>query len=395
MSDLFRINNVKEKVLLFVLAVFFLYSFWYQYAYRPIDSALIVLAILMAVLALPRVFCCSEYSEISGFLLFFAYCVISSILLGSARSVSIDLVVSQVQYLIPLFAIYTYASQKWRNYLWINRLLVFTCVVLSVSLRVRGIQTNTGATVIGELNANVIASLLTIGTLSTLILLCFEKNRIMKILILLSTIIILSAMLDVGSRRGIVVLLFLVISAIVVFINEKYRGKYGIKIVIIFSAVLMVLSILINIEVLWGDTVAIQRLLAGTNTGDIERVRIQSIAWDIFSESPLYGKGLGIVSVRAGMYAHSIYYELLAGTGVVGGLLILFYFAKKIFELFQCHKSIASVEKGNRNLSMILCIGIISILLTGMYVVLIYDMYFYIWVAVIASGIKLIKRSCI
>lgn len=66
---------------------------------------------------------------------------------------------------------------------------------------------------------------------------------------------------------------------------------------------------------------------------DAGRFDIQIIAWNVFKESPLIGKGLGSIWWTVGFYSHNIFTDLLAETGIVGTIIILVLLIKQFFIL--------------------------------------------------------------
>lgn len=393
MNITIQLDELKGKCLLTILTVFFLYVFWYQYAYNPISGTIPILTLIMTVLALPHYLKLSDYAEICGFLCFTICCAFISLLIGSVRSESSRLIFNQIEYLVPLIVIYTFASGGLENFKSVNRALCLAVLVLAIHSKFFGIKTNTGAVVIGTLNANVIASLLTLGTVSALILIAIENSNLLKCILLIAISVMSLTMFDVGSRRGIVLQFYLLFSGLAVFINERFRGKIFVKLVAIIAFLFFLFFILLNIEALFGDSVAIQRLIAGRNAGDIQRERLQAIAWKIFMTSPIFGQGLGVVGVQAGMYAHSLYYEVLASSGVLGMFLLTLFFFKHIFVLFRCARLKNTSEVALRRMCMLLVSSIVVIFLTGMFVVLIYDMYFYVMIAIVSAGVKIAKKG--
>ena len=91
------------------------------------------------------------------------------------------------------------------------------------------------------------------------------------------------------------------------------------------------------------------------------------------------------------MYSHSLYLELLASTGIVGSFVFLgLLFVKEIVFLIQ-----NSSDKCDMNIRKVIScrlvlVFIISILIGGIAVVYLYDLYFYIMISLILSHRKII-----
>ena len=83
------------------------------------------------------------------------------------------------------------------------------------------------------------------------------------------------------------------------------------------------------------------------------------------------------------MYSHSMYYETLASTGVLGGFLLFGSILSNMFKFLKRAKS-SKLEELKMKCYMGAC-GFFVILLSGIAVVSIFDAYFYIMLGILGA----------
>ena len=339
-----RQHEIVSAILAFCLGFFFIYAFWYQYAYTPIGMALPLLGGTILFLSLCNLnLGCGYYNYLLPIFVFVVYVAAFGLIVSRNVAISKVYVMNICEYLIPMIGVYTYIDSDYRKLLRVLKMLVISIMMIAFSSLLNGHVTNTGAIIVGTLNANVESSLLALGTVSAIIIFSSSQTKFYEKIILTGTIFLfIKTQIDCASRRGFVVLLF-----------ERFSSK--------------------------------------VNEGDRLRKVYQAKALSLFLQSPLLGTGLGYVAVYVGMYSHSMYYELLACTGIFGTCILV---GNLIVSMVQLFSDSCKFDDNYSDLKicarcMMLFAG--AILLGGFAVVYIYDMYFYIILGLIAASSKVIR----
>ena len=73
-------------------------------------------------------------------------------------------------------------------------------------------------------------------------------------------------------------------------------------------------------------------------TEDDNRMWLYKKAYDAFLESPVWGNGVGSIWWTVGFYSHNMFMDILAETGVVGGLFFVYIIMKTIWRLMISSK---------------------------------------------------------
>ena len=377
-------SNLLSMLLGITILLFFLYSFWFQNAFFSIDVFFTIIGMLLLVLSIFSVKIISNLLSFIPILLFLILLVISSIFFSIDSAFSLEFLISIVKYSLPLFAICLFVRNDLNKFKFVLWGLNFSIFLLCIATFVNPSIADTNAISIGTLNTNVLSSYLILQLMCCLFLLYFTKNKI-GIVSLLSFIVLgFVTNFNAASRRGFLVYIFILIGAFSVFIYFKYKNNFikknGIILFMITSLVVFSVYLLNN-----SNSVIVERLLGSSDSiiGDRMRKVFQAAAIEVFNEHPIFGGGLGAVALRAGVYSHNLYTELLGCTGLIGLislLIVLFAPAFKSLKLYLKNKS--------SKFSILLVFNIIfivSILVSGYSMVFIYDMYFYIYIAVFIS----------
>lgn len=143
------------------------------------------------------------------------------------------------------------------------------------------------------------------------------------------------------------------------------------------------------------STVLGERLTGNMIGGDAARTRYHKFAMEQFSKHPIVGVGVGGINYLQGVYSHSLFYETLGCTGLIGSLILAITFVKPlkslIKRLFDNKKNADQKSKVYFNKTFF--IYLLAILISGVAVVMIYDFDFYISLALIAAGMLLADES--
>jgi len=379
-----------------VLTLFFMYSFFYQYSYAPITGAFPVFGILIFILSFSRMRrSVKYYYQLIPLFLFAIYITVVSVLVPYDRSISVSLLINHFEYLLPVIGIFTYCDGK------LEKLkVVFFGIWLSVSLLAihsvfRGTVSLSGAISVGTtnmLNTNTLSSFLTIGLVSSLyLLLYFTPSWWLKTIVVVSIGIQLVSQINTASRRGIIVFVFILLSSVFVIVRDRLKHSFFKKF-LVFILVLILIAWIYSWLVDNADTLVVfKRFRNSGYLGDVLRKQYQNAAVQLFLESPIFGQGLGAVQKYVGMYSHSMYYELLACTGLLGTILLLGVILLCNLKWFYIYsKRLKEINLSHSIGCLLACILVVSIFLGGVAVVYIYDMYFYIMIAILLSYKKTI-----
>lgn len=381
-----------DSILYVLLVIFFAYAFFYQYAYEPINGALPLLGGMILLFALAKTRKTMDfYRPLLPLLGFTIYIIITGFLFSYSFRNTGSLLVSYFEYLLPCYGMYVYCagnSKKLKNVLWGLWLAVTLIAVQSV---VNGTVTYTGAISVGSsntLSTNVLSSFLAIGLICDLILMeSYETNKFGKIILILGLIIQLISQVNSASRRGIIVFLFLLIAGIYSILQIKYKGRPIVKFVLVL---LLASGVIVAFDTVMSNSerfLIIERFHSSGYLGDSLRRVYQEKALELFNDNPIFGRGLGAVGAYAGMYSHSMYHEILACTGILGFLIFLLgMLIKPGLYFLRCNKKEISLSL--KLLARLMLVFIVSILIGGVAVVYIYDMYFYVMIGLIFSAEK-------
>lgn len=384
----------KDSIIKWTISFFLLYMLWFQYAVTTNELVMPMCAAFMGLFIIIQHKPVSFYRYLLPILGFFT-CGFLSSLIFLPLTYGMGFLINMVKYSIPMIAIYLYVDRdrkKLETILWV---ISVTCVLAALSTILMGTKTSTGATTLGELNANALSTYLMLGLISNCLLLTSNVSPSKKIL--LTGFIALQgiAQLLAASRRGILVFVFLfgiyLLVNLIILPNSKNTLLRYLLILMLgmIGAIIFVEELLTII----GESLFLRRFIgmAGAAMGDRLRNYYQEVARDLFISSPVIGKGLGAVAKNAGVYAHSLYYETMACTGLVGMLCILSLFwrlGKSCLKMKNARKS----PMINANLIMIMW-SIAAILLAGAAVVFIYDSVFYILIAIITVSVRVREQE--
>ena len=379
-----------------VLTLFFVYSFFYQYSYNPIPGAFPIFGMLLFLLSFSRMRRSIKfYYQLIPLFLYAFYITLVGILVPYDRAISVSLLIKFFEYLLPVIGIFTYCDGKLEKLKVVFFGIWLSVFLLSIHSIFHGTISLSGAVSVGTtnmLNTNTMSSFLAIGLISSIYLLVyFTHSWWLKAIVIISLLIQLVSQINTASRRGIIVFVFILISSGFVIVRNRLKRSFIYK-----ALIILLVCVLIAWVYYWlldnADTlVIIKRFRNSGYLGDVLRKQYQNAAIQLFLGNPIFGQGLGAVQQYVGMYSHSMYFELLACTGLLGTVLLLgvillgnlkwFYLYSKKFKDANTSHSIGC---------LLACIMVVSIFLGGVAVVYIYDMYFYIMIAILLTYKKTI-----
>ena len=378
-------KSITEKGLYISITLLFIYAFWYQYI--NINSNLFtILGVLCLLFCFARLkLNINYYKELTSLIVFMAFCSITLIINNFSFDRHLVRLISMYKYMIPLLGIYLYVDGDRRRFKHILISICITTVLMFISIHGSSIVYKTGAITFGrsaDMNTNVLSSIICLGLFSALYLL-------FRIILIIYICYCLYTQILAASRRGFVEFCFLLILSLFSYVQIKYRNKMIVKILGVLALLLGAFLVYTYLSINSSSIALMQRFATKDSIGDQNRIFYMHSSIELFKQSPFIGMGLGSVEKSIGMYSHSLYLELLASTGIVGSIFLLC--SLFLNELIFLGKF--SLIRNNQNIrNVISCrlvfVFIISILIGGIGVVYLYDLYFYIMIALVLSHRK-------
>ena len=118
---------------------------------------------------------------------------------------------------------------------------------------------------------------------------------------------------------------------------KKHRGR----ITLILAAIVLVFVFLSEKYGVW-DSAGVLRVM-GHLMDDDSRRGLWKVALNYFSQSPIYGWGVGSIWWTVGFYSHNFVTDLLAETGIIGTIIVVKIICSifvRLYTLFKIDKSI-------------------------------------------------------
>lgn len=175
----------------------------------------------------------------------------------------------------------------------------------------------------------------------------FARGRLTK-RNLFSIAICLIGMLLTGKRITIIMLMGGVVAVLLLTNNQKMRKA-------IIGTLLAIAAMTVVALVVFPQTqVAVYRIIEGlSDTTFNDRIHFWVVAWEMFSQKPLFGWGIGsylrynsLFGDGVRQYAHNMYFQLLAERGIVGTAIILLMFISAFVMTFQTIRMRKGTENG-------------------------------------------------
>lgn len=389
------------KIWLFITIIAIFYSFFFQYAVKAIGGAMFGLCAFLILFGFVQVFFVQKGRVTKSYFDPIVLFVIISVIftLGfTAKGYGTDLSVRMIEYVLTSYSIYL-LLRECHEYIeivfWGTSLAI---TLLALATFIKGVAvSSSGAIGLEGLNSNSMSSFLLIMYFTSFCLLYKKRRFLIRVLLLSMIAVVAVAQVSAASRRGFIVLvLFTFLSLVFGIIPLKSENKSKRR---YFFYVLLLLGIGIALiflqNYLLEKTLLGARLMGAYDGGDVARNRYQTFALQQFKEHPLLGIGLGGVAFHMGAYSHSLYYELLACTGI----LITPIFAYGIMKMFRAYWLSNRFfiaydnQKANIYFSRIGFIFLFCILISGIAVVMIYDFHFYYSLALIVALLSRLKDS--
>lgn len=373
----------KDTVILWLIGIFLLYMFWFQYAVKPINGFLSIIGIVLLCASIKGQRGINDYRYLFNIVFFVMALLISGILFSKDKRLFFDLFFEILKCLLPMIAIYNYVGTDKERLKNLFSLILISIVLMSISLFLKGIDAANGAIVLGDLNSNKFSCYVLIGVIAALYLLNEYDSKMIRFVLVISLVIMAVAQIEAASRRGVVVYAFMIATYIHTIIFVKYKAKPAYKIASVFIALVLFFVVYSSFSDKFANTVVFQRFLLKNSVADQARAHYQKEAWNIFLSNPLFGEGLGAVMRRVGMYSHSLYYESLASGGIIATFCLLFPMGTKIIQYWKASKTSNNI--GLMVEARTMAWAIVGVLISGIAVVYFYDVDFYIILGIFAT----------
>lgn len=389
------------RIWLFITMITIFYSFFFQYAIKAIGGAMFGLCALLILFNFIQVFLVQKGRIAKSYLDPIVLFVIISVLLTlgfTAKGYGTDLSIRMIEYVLTSYSIYL-LLKEYPDYIeivfWGNSLAI---TFLALSTFMKGVEvSSSGAIGLEGLNSNTMSSFLLIMFFTSFCLFYRKRRFVIRILLLFMIAVVAVAQVSAASRRGFIVLvLFTFLSLVFGIIPLKAENKSKKRFCFYVLLLLGIGVALIFLQnYLLEKTLLGARLMGVYDGGDAARTRYQTFAFQQFKEHPLLGIGLGGIAFHMGAYSHSLYYEMLACTGIFGTLIFLYGIIKMLRTYWLSNKVFMNVDdqKTNIYLSRMGGIFLFCILVSGIAVVMIYDFHFYYSLALLVTLLSRIKAS--
>lgn len=381
-----------EKSWLLVAEITIFYSFYIQYCIRSVGGAMVILCGLLILFALLQIVVNQRgHLRISNMYPFVMFCIlasVSTILFTSHGLYGTDLSVRVIEYIFASYSMYLMLRNNPRN---IDRIMWCFCIsifLLAITSIMKGVQvSSTGAIGIESLNINSMSSYFLLMIFCSFYLLSFQQKLFRSLILLIMDTVIIVAQIMTASRRGFLVLaafLFMSISFVLVPYKIEIKSKKRFAVyILLFLAVIVALSYFQNY--ILSNTLLGARLLGQFDGGDFARKKYQAYALEQFKSHPILGIGLGGIAYQMGAYSHSMYYELLSCSGIFGSALFLYGLIKIVIDSCRIRKCSKNTNKMTTYICGIIIVFVACVAMSGIAVVMIYDFYFYLSVAVVSA----------
>lgn len=393
------VMNLINKIFVTILIT---YVFWFQYVFHEVSG---VLPICGAILIFCNIFTLQKSvlkitrSSYLGIMIVILIIIAVSLVVTEHKDFSSEITKNLIEYVVVAAALYLFIIDNKENLTFTLSLICIVITALAISNIIQGTESYIGAVGIEGLNTNLMSSTFFLGFYS-IFMLFHRKQGIPKFILIVCLAIIGFAQIMAASRRGFIVLLlftalYLIYAAFI--INNRSMSAKDILSGMIITLILIIAAIVLMNYVM-NHTVLGLRLSGQFDSGDIARDYLKQNAIELFKEHPFAGVGINGFAYfnYEHLYTHSFFYELLSCTGLCGTLSMLIYIYVLIKKFWKAGSSRTIDQKClqvNEISSLrINFIFIICILITGLAVVMWYDFYFYIFIALIAASYDEIKE---
>ncbi len=393
-------STIFEKIWLTLILILVAYSFYFQYAIKSIDGLMIILCGAIILCACIQIFWIQKGTiEVSMMVSIIVYVVLSAfitITITSHGRYGTDVCIRMVEYVFTAYSLFLILKDRLE---YLRVVLWMTCVsvaFLAITTLTSGVVvTSTGAIGLAGLNTNSMSSFFILAVFACFVLVSIEKKMIIKLFLAVCMIVIVLSMISAASRRGFIVLSALIgLSLLFGIVPLKSKNKSRTRWFLTFFIILLVVVTFAYVQnYLLENTVLGSRLTGSMDTGDMARDKYQNFAKAQFESHPILGIGLGGIKFYMGAYSHSLYYEVFSCTGIILSVFLLLVLLKYGIKLFHNQKLYKNKDKVKCYLMIEGFLYWLCILVSGISMVMIYDLYFYLSLAILAAMLEIVESQ--
>ncbi len=394
-------HTLFDKIWLLVTMITIFYAFFFQYAVTAIGGAMLGLCAVLIIFCFIQVLIVQKGKITRSYLDAILLFVIGSVILTvgiTSEGYGTDLAARMIEYVLTSYSIYLLlrvCPDYIENVMWGTSIAI---TLLALASFIKGVVvSSSGAIGLEGLNSNSMSSFFLIMYFTSFCLFYKKRRFLIRILLLFMIAAVAVAQVSAASRRGFIVLalftlLSLVFGIIPLKAKKKSKKRFFLFVLLLFgigAALIFMQNYLLE------NTILGARLMGLYDSGDAARVRYQTFALQQFKEHPILGIGLGGVAFHMGAYSHSLYYELLACTGILMTLIFAYGVIKMLRGYWLLNKifKTSDEQKVNRYLSQIGFVFMLCILVSGIAVVMIYDFHFYYSLALLVALLSQLKNN--
>ena len=392
------IPTIFERIWLILVLLLITYYFFFQYAVKAIGGVMIVLCGAVILCGCIKIFLSQsgklERSMMGPIVVFVFSSVVLTITVTSHGRYRTDICIIMIEYVLTAYSIYLLLKTRFEFFRFVLWLTCISVTLLAATTFTHGtVVTSTGAIGIVGLNTNSMSSFYIFATFACFVLLGIERKMITKIMLVACVIIIMFSMVAAASRRGFIVIsAFIGISVLFGIVPLKSENRSKARFLLYFLAILLLVVALLYIQnYLLENTVLGSRLMGYMDTGDSARDKYQNFARIQFQEHPIFGIGLGGIAYYMGAYSHSLYYEIFSCTGIILSCFLLIALLKYGTKFFQNQKRYKNMDKFKYYIAIEGFLYWLSIVVSGVSMTMIYDLYFYLSLAILAGMLVIVE----
>lgn len=386
------LSSVIDKMWEVTFALSFFYIFFFQNVIFDIGGLIIVLTGVLTIFSLLNwVKTNKGMLSVTPMLWLGVFVTVSlcgSYVFSNNFQDSLDVGLRMMEYLLLAYSLFCFVKSHPYRFYAIIRYIWLSISLLCIGVLIKGTAvTSAGGLGLGTLNVNLLSSYILIQVFCSFVLLGNAKKKMNIMLICTSVVVSLFVQIMAASRRGFLVASAYLLLAIFFVMIPKYTKRHSKKRILIYMVLLIALLITIALlgDYIINETVLGSRFLGNFNSGDIARTRYRNIAIQEFCRRPILGVGLNGLTSVMGAYSHSLYYETLACTGVVGALILFLMLANVSADLFKQVKRKEYGASSNTYVSRLCFLYLVLLFVSGIAVTMIYDFYFFMSVGLVSA----------